>query len=84
MAKKIQIETLEELLKRIGDDAMVAAWIGIGRSGVSEIKRRKPGNLAPRYWLKFVKGAQAAGFDEVDFTYLALIHAYEHGTVPEK
>lgn len=83
MAKKIEIETLSNLVTRMGGDRKVATWLGIGRSGVSEIKRRKPGRLRPEHWMRFVAAAQAEGHGDVTYDYLALVHAHEHDTLPE-
>jgi hypothetical protein len=77
-----QNESLEDLMRRMGSEATVAGWLGMGRSAVSEIKRRKPGRLRPEYWMRFVSGAQAAGHKDVTYEYVAFVHAIEHGTLP--
>jgi hypothetical protein len=82
MATNPQIESLEDLMRRMGSEATVAGWLGMGRSAVSEIKRRKPGRLRPEYWMRFVSGAQIAGHKDVTYEYVAFVHAMEHGTLP--
>jgi hypothetical protein len=79
-----QVESLEDLMRRMGSEATVAGWLGMGRSAVSEIKRRKPGRLRPEYWMRFVSGAQAAGHKDVTYEYVAFVHAMEHDTFPPK
>jgi hypothetical protein len=84
MATNPQVESLEDLMRRMGSEATVAGWLGMGRSAVSEIKRRKPGRLRPEYWMRFVSGAQTAGHKDVTYEYVAFVHAMEHDTLPPK
>lgn len=80
MARKPKIETLDEIIHRVGGPSLIADWIGITPAGVSNMRGR--GRLPPEYWVCFVTKAREAGH-ALTYEYLAEVHASFFDTLPK-
>jgi DNA-binding transcriptional regulator YdaS (Cro superfamily) len=80
MAKAPKIETLAQVVDRVGGPTKVAEWLGISPAAVSNLKGR--GRLAPEYWVCFVTQARSDGHP-ITYEYLAEVHASQFDMLPK-
>lgn len=57
------IKDMSDVFRLFKTNAELAAAIGVGVSGASEMKRRN--NIPNGYWAKLIKAAEAMGRDDV-------------------
>ncbi len=77
---KPRIETLAQVIDRVGGPTRVAEWLGVSPAAISNMKGR--GRLAPEYWVCFVIEARADGH-ALTYEYLAEVHASQFGMLPK-
>jgi hypothetical protein len=81
MAKsKSKIETLSEIIDRVGGPTRVAGWLGLSPAAISNMRGR--GRLAPEYWVCFVTAALREG-QPMTYEYLAEVHAAQFDMLPK-
>jgi len=73
MSKQTALNSIKDVLKLLGTNAVVADILRVTPSGVSEMKRRK--SIPIEYWQPIIKEAKKIGRDDLTLEKLVSLNA---------